>query len=116
MSELPDVDSAPDARGAPKPAQAFLATVAVLVVAVPAFVVVGIALELTAGATLFGPPSSPADAWWYDSASFAYLAAGAASTVAAFVLSRRRMRYALLPFVPTIALTAVLVTASVVSS
>ncbi len=91
-----------------KPWRPFLWTVAGLFAAVPAYVAAGVALSVAAGASLFGDPTAEPDAWWYSYASYAYLMAGGVSTVAAFVLSRKRLGYALLPFAPTLVLISAL--------
>lgn len=92
-----------------RPLHGALLTVVVLLVATPAFVAAGVALQGVAGAGFFSYPVTEPDAWWYPYASAVYIAAEVASVAAAFVLSRRWLPYAMLPLMPPLLLILVFV-------
>lgn len=103
-----------DDNGGPTPAQpahppkwsAVFVSVACTAVAVVLFLPLSTAVAVAAGASLFGQPERGPDEWWFPYAMFVFVAVEVVSVGAAFVLSRRRLRYASLPLVALLALIA----------
>ena len=101
-------------QDAPTPAQpvrppkwaAALLSVACTAVAGVLFLPLSTAVAVAAGASLFGQPESGPDEWWFPYAMFVFVTVEVVSVGAAFVLSRRRLRYAALPLLALLALIA----------
>lgn len=101
-------------QDAPTPAQpvrppkwaAVLLSVACTAVAGVLFLPLSTAVAVAAGASVFGQPERGPDEWWFPYAMFVFVTVEVVSVVAAFVLSRRRLRYAALPLVALLALIA----------
>ena len=107
MTHLDDDGGQTPAQPARPPKwSAMLVTVACTAVAGVLFLPLSTAVAVAAGASLFGQPERGPDEWWFPYAMFVFVAVEVASVGAAFVLSRRRLRYAALPLVALLALIA----------
>ena len=101
-------------QDAPKPAQpvrppkwaAVLLSVACAAVAGVLFLPLSTAVAVAAGASLFGQPERGPDEWWFPYAMIVFVTVEVVAVVAAFVLSRRRLKYAASPLVALLALIA----------
>ena len=84
-----------------------LASVACTAVAGVLFLPLSTAVAVIAGASLFGQPERGPDEWWFPYTMFVFVTVEIVSVGAAFVLSRRGLRYAALPLVALLALIAI---------